>query len=374
MKFTVSSSILLKSLSTINGVIGNNPVVPILENFLFQLNDGVLVATGSDMQIVMTTEIRVDSDGVGAIAVPAKLLLDTLRSLPDQPILLHVDENTFGIEISTANGRFKLSGENPLDFPNIPSVTKSHSLDIPSDVFASAIANTIFAAGTDDHRPAMTGVYVQLSKEHTTFVATDGHRLIRYRRNDVSSTEMTSMIMPKKALNLLKSSLPSDGENVRIEFSSSNASFHFGPIKMVCRLIDERFPDYENVIPQNNTNHLTIERAVLLSTLKRVSIYSNKTTHQIRLRLTSNELVISAEDLDYSNEASEKVVCGYEGDDLEIGFNAKLLIEMLGNLTCSSVTVQLSQPNRAGLIVPSEKDEEEDILMLLMPVMLNSYV
>ncbi|MFN4087342.1 MAG: DNA polymerase III subunit beta [Spirosomataceae bacterium] len=373
MKFTVSSSQLLKALSTIHGVIGNNPVVPILENFLFQVQDGVLVATGSDMQTVMTTEMEVSSTDSGSIAVPAKLLLDTLRSLPDQPVQFQVNEDTFGIELSTSNGRFKLSGENPLDFPRVQTVNKSHSIEIPADVLATAISNTLFAAGTDDHRPAMTGVYVQLSSEHTTFVATDGHRLIRYRRSDVTSKDATSLIMPRKALNLLKSSLPADDEPVKIEFSSSNAFFSFGTIKMVCRLIDERFPDYENVIPQNNPNSMVIDRATFLSTLKRISIYSNKTTHQIRLKISEKELVISAEDLDYSNEASEKLTCEYKGDDLEIGFNAKLLIEMLGNLTCSTVTMELSQPNRAGLIWPTEPEEQENILMLVMPVMLNTY-
>jgi len=373
MKFTVSSSQLLKALSTIHGVIGNNPVVPILENFLFQVQEGKLVATGSDMQTVMTTEMEVSSTDSGSIAIPAKLLLDTLRSLPDQPIQFHIDEDTFGIELSTSNGRFKLSGENPLDFPRVQTVNKSHSIEIPADVLATAISNTLFAAGTDDHRPAMTGVYVQLSSEHTTFVATDGHRLIRYRRTDLTSKDATSLIMPRKALNLLKSSLPADDEPVQIEFSSSNAFFSFGSIKMVCRLIDERFPDYENVIPQNNPNTMIIDRATFLSTLKRISIYSNKTTHQIRLKITEQDLLISAEDLDYSNEASERLTCEYKGDDLEIGFNAKLLIEMLGNLTCSTVTMELSQPNRAGLIWPTEAQDQENILMLVMPVMLNTY-
>lgn len=373
MKFVVSSSALLKHLSTINGVIASNPIVPILENFLFQLNKGNLTVTASDMQTVMITEFEVDSRDSGSFAVPARLLLDTLRSLPEQPVQINVDEETFGTELVTANGRYKLAGENPMDFPRVPQVNRNFSIEMDSDTLGSAIANTIFATSTDDLRPAMTGVFVQASDNATTFVATDGHRLIRYRREDVKSPNNTSMILPRKALNLLKSSLPGEVMPVKAEFSNSNAFFSFGNIKMICRLIDERFPDYENVIPQNNPNKLKIERTELLSTLKRISIYSNKTTHQIRLKISANELVISAEDLDYSNEATEKLSCEYDGDEIEIGFNAKFLIEMLNNLSVKNISLEMSQPNRAGLIIPVEKTDNEDTLMLVMPVMLNTY-
>jgi DNA polymerase-3 subunit beta len=260
-----------------------------------------------------------------------------------------------------------------MDFPRVPQVNRNFSIEMDSDMLGSAIANTIFATSTDDLRPAMTGVFVQVSDDATTFVATDGHRLIRYRRDDIKSPNATSMILPRKALNLLKSSLPGETVPVKAEFSNSNAFFSFGHIKMICRLIDERFPDYENVIPQSNPNKLRIERTELLSTLKRISIYSNKTTHQIRLKISANELVISAEDLDYSNEATEKLSCEYDGEEMEIGFNAKFLIEMLNNLSVKNISLEMSQPNRAGLIIPVEKTENEDTLMLVMPVMLNTY-
>ncbi|MEA5138415.1 DNA polymerase III subunit beta [Arcicella rigui] len=373
MKFVVSSSVLLKQLSTVNGVIANNPIVPILENFLVQIDQNQLTVTASDLQTVMITTLAVESTDTGAIAIPARLLLDTLRGLPDQPITFKVDKDTFGTEIITENGRYKLSGENPIDFPKIPQVTKSLSVQISADVLGAAISNTIFAVSNDDLRPAMTGVYVQLSPEYTNFVATDGHRLIRYKRSDVKSDYESTMIIPRKALNLLKSSLPSDDTTVTADFSSSNAFFSFNNIRMICRLIDERFPDYENAIPQNNPNVLTINRSEFLGSLKRISIYSNKTTHQIRLKLSQNDLVISAEDLDYSNEANERLMCDYEGDEMEIGFNAKFIIEMLGNLSSNMVSLEMSQPNRAGLIIPSDKKTDEDILMLVMPVMLNTY-
>lgn len=373
MKFVVSSSVLLKQLSAVNGVVSTNPIVPILENFLFNLDGNVLTVTASDLQTVMITEIEVEAGDKGAIAVPAKLLLDTLRGLPEQPITFNVDEETFGTEIVSDNGRYKLSGENPIDFPKTPSVNHGQSVEFSSSALGMAIANTLFATSTDDIRPAMTGVFVQMGAENATFVATDGHRLVRYRRTDIQSSSDTSMIIQRKALNLLKTCLPSDDTVVRAEFTSSNAFFSFGNIKMICRLIDERFPDYENAIPTNNPNTLTIGRAEMLNSLKRISIYSNRSTHQIRLKMALNDLVISAEDLDYSNEANEKLICEYNGEPLEIGFNAKFLIEILSNLSCKTITFELSAPNRAGLIIPVEQEDNEDILMLVMPVMLNTY-
>jgi len=320
----------------------------------------------------MTTQIQIEATESGAIAIPAKLLLDTLRSLPEQPITFNIDTETFGTQILTDNGRYKLAGENPIDFPKIPAVNKNLSVEISSDALTNAINNTVFATSTDDLRPAMTGVYLQLSEDQATFVATDGHRLIRYRRTDIHTSANTSMIIPRKALQLLKASMP-DNVVVRAEFSQSNASFSFGPTQLICRLIDERFPDYENAIPTQNPNVLTIGRTDLLTTLKRIMIYANRTTHQIRLGLKGNSLTISAEDLDYSNEANEKLLCDFEGDDMEIGFNAKLLAEMLSNISAKMVSIQMSAPNRAGIMVPADKDENEDILMLVMPVMLNTY-
>ena len=374
MKFVVSSSVLLKQLSAINGVVATNPIVPILENFLLTLEGNVLRITASDLQTVIITEIEVDSVEKGSIAIPAKLLLDTLRGLPEQPITVQINNETFGVEIVSDNGQYKLSGENPIDFPKTPIVTKGQSVELSSTAISSAIANTLFATSTDDLRPAMMGVFVQMGTENATFAATDGHRLVRYRRRDIISDVETSMIIQRKALKLLETCLPAEDVPVKAEFTTSNAFFSFGNIKMICRLIDERFPDYENAIPTNNPNTLTINRMDLLNSLRRISIYSNRTTHQIRLKLTLNDLVVSAEDLDYSNEASEKLMCEYNGDDMEIGFNAKFLIEVLGNLTSKVLTFELSAPNRAGIIIPEDQEENEDILMLVMPVMLNSYV
>ncbi|TRX52002.1 DNA polymerase III subunit beta [Fulvivirga sp. M361] len=374
MKFIVSSSALLKQLSGINGVITTNPVVPILENFLFEIEEGTLTVTASDLQTSMITELEVESRESGSIAVPARILLETLKNLPEQPVTFSIDEETYSVEISSDNGRYKLAGENATDFPKVPAVSNDFSVDLSTDVLASAINNTIFATSNDELRPAMTGVYMNLTDTNTTFVSTDGHRLIRYRRVDVASENGNAIIIPRKALNLLKSTLPAENTSVSVEFNVSNAFFKFDNIKMICRLIDERYPDYENVIPLDNNNKMTIERADLLSSLKRIAIYANKTTHQVRLKITGSELQVSAEDLDFSNEANERLSCEHDGEDIEIGFNARFLIEMLNNLDSSKIELNLSEPNKAGLIVPLDKDENEDILLLVMPVMLNNYV
>lgn len=374
MKFIVSSSYLLKQLSSINGVITTNPVVPILENFLFEITKGTLTITASDLQTSMITELEVESKQDGSIAIPAKILLDTLRNLPEQPVTFSIDDNTYSIEISSDNGRYKLAGENATDFPRIPPVDGGFSVNISSEILAKAINNTIFATSNDELRPAMTGVLVKIDSSNTTFVATDSHRLIRYRRVDVASETGHSIILPRKALNLLKSTLPSENTNVALEFNVSNAYFDFNNIKMICRLIDERYPDYENVIPLNNANIMTINRGEFLSSLKRIVIYANKSTYQVRLKITGSELVISAEDLDFSNEANERLSCDHDGEDIEIGFNAKLLIEMISNLLSNEVELRLSAANKAGILLPSDKDANEDILMLIMPVMLNNYV
>lgn len=375
MKFIVSSSALLKQLQLINGVVPSSPVVPILANFLFEIADGKLTITASDLETSMITELPVEARENGRIAAPARILLDTLKNLPDQPVTFTLDEETYTIEISSANGRYRLSGENATDFPRVPVVKATTTLEVPSNALARAINKTLFAVSTDELRPAMTGILLQLTGDNQlTFVATDGHRLLRYRRFDVTSDQQMSVIVPRKAFNLLKSALPSEAVSVKIEFSQQNASFKFETMRLTCRLIDERYPDYENVIPQRNPNKLLIDRADLLASVKRISIYANKTTHQVRLRLAGSELHISAEDLDFSNEANERLACQYEGEDMEIGFNARFLTEMLTNLDATEVTLDLSTPNRAGLLMPAEQEPSENILMLVMPVMLNNYV
>lgn len=375
MNFIVSSSYLLKNLNAINGVITSNPVVPILDNVLFEIENGNLLITASDLQTSVMVEIQVESKKDGSAAIPAKILIDTLKNLPEQPVTFSIDDENYNIEINSDNGRYKLAGENATDFPKVPQVTDGYSIDLSSELLSNAISNTIFSTSTDELRPAMTGVFLKLSTSSCTFVSTDGHRLVKYVRSDVSGDEVDhEMILPRKSLNLLKSTLPSDkSSDVKLEFNASNAFFSFDNVKMVCRLIDERYPDYENVIPLDNSNNIVIDKSEVLSSLKRISIYANKTTNQVRFKISGGEILISAEDLDFSNEANERISCEHDGADIEIGFNAKFLIEILSNLTSTRVTFKLSEPNKAGLIIPDEMDEDEDITMLVMPVMLNDY-
>jgi DNA polymerase-3 subunit beta len=373
MRFIVSTSTLLKQLQAVNGASSSSTVLPILENFLFEIKDGSLTISATDLQTSMTTSLPVESKEDGKVAVPSKILLETLKTLPDQPVAFSVDAQTFAIEISAGDGKYKLSGENGEDFPRIPAVENASSVSMPASVLAEAINKTIFAVSNDDLRPAMTGVYCQLSPQNITFVATDAHKLVRYRRNDTKSDAAASFILPKKALTLLKASLGTDDSAVSLEYNSTSAFFRFGNINLICRLIDERYPDYDAVIPQNNPNKLTLDRSLFLNSLRRVVIFANKTTHQVRLKINGSELNISSEDVDFSNEAHERLSCQYEGEDMEIGFNAKFLIEMLGNLEGDEVTLEMSTPNRAGLLIPQTNNDTENVLMLVMPVMLNNY-
>jgi DNA polymerase-3 subunit beta len=351
----------------------NNPIVPILENFLFVVKDGKLTASASDLQISMTTTLNIETTDNGSIAVPAKKLLDTLKSLPEQPVTFNIDEENLTIELTSYKGRYKLAGEQADDFPKIPQADGKSKVTISSEALASAISKTLFAVGTDELRPAMTGMYLQIGKDKTTFVATDGNRLIKYTRTDVKSAQEETMIVPKKALALLKSALPSEITDVQFEYNGSNAFFAFENINLVCRLIDENYPDYELAIPLNNESKLVLDRNEMLTSLKRLDIYANQTTHQVRLKMSGSSLQVFAEDLDFSNEGQEALICEFDGEDMEIGFNARYLIEMLSNVSSSELTMTFSTPNRASILLPNEKSEEEDILMLIMPVMLNTY-
>lgn len=372
MRFIVSTSTLLKQLQAVSGALSSSTVLPILENFLFEIKEGVLTISATDLQTSMTTSLSVEAKENGRVAIPSRILLDTLKSLPEQPIAFSVDDKTFAIEINAGDGKYKLSGENGDDFPKIPVVENASQVTLAASVLAEAINKTIFAVSNDELRPAMTGVFCQLTTSSLTFVSTDAHKLVRYRRKDAHAASTASFILPKKALNLLKSSLPADAV-VAIEYNTTSAFFKFANINLVCRLIDERYPDYEAVIPQVNPNKLLIDRQAFLGSLSRVAIYANKTTHQVRLKISGSELHISSEDIDFANEAHERLNCQYEGDDIEIGFNARFLIEMLKNLSSEEVSLEMSTPNRAGLLLPQGGDANEDVLMLVMPVMLNSY-
>jgi DNA polymerase III subunit beta len=371
MNFVVSSSTLLKNLQTISGVLTTSNTLAILDNFLFDIKGLELHLSASDLETTMQTSFMVDqSNGDAKICIPAKLLLDVLKNLPDQPLTFSLEENN-KIEISYTNGKSKMIGFNGEDFPKSPSIKETSKVVVNGDVIVSAINKTIFATGNDDLRPVMSGVFCQLSSDDMTFVATDAHKLVRYRRTDAKGTMISSFILPKKALNLLKSNVKTD-EEVQIAYNEANAVFTFADVTLTCRLIDGKYPNYEAVIPKENPNVLTLDRFLFLSSLKRVSIFANKTTHQVKLKISGSELAISAEDIDFSNAADERLTCSYEGEDMEIGFNSRFLLEMLNNLDTDEIKIMMSQPNRAGIIVPAApNNENEDILMLVMPVVVN---
>ena len=372
MKFIVSTSTLLKTLSNIGGVITTNSVLPILEDFLFEIKGNKLTIFSTDLETSMSSALEIEAKEEGKVAIPAKMLLETLKTLPDQPLTFSIDDQTYAVEITTDNGKYKLAGENGDDFPRIPSAENVNEVEISSGVLADAIGKTLFAVSNDELRPAMTGIYVNLDSEGATFVATDAHKLVRFRRKDVIASEPTNFIVPKKAMNLLNGVLVDDDTSVKIAYDKTSAFFTVGDTNLICRLVDARYPDYNAVIPTDNPNTLTIDKSELHNSLKRIAIYANKTTHQVLLNLKGSEMNISAQDLDFSNEANERLTCAYEGEDLEIGFNAKFLIEMIGVVDTSEVKFELSTPTRAGIILPTETDPNEDVLMLVMPVMLNA--
>ncbi len=374
MKFIVSSSVLLKNLQSISGVLNSSNTLPILDNFLFEVNKNRLQISGSDLETTMSTSLELEkADKGGSVAIPAKLLLDILKSLPDHPITFNINAETFGIEISSDYGKYKLSGQNGNEFPKNPKIDGASKLSIPAHVINRAIGKTIFATGNDELRPVMSGVFFQLSEDALTFVATDAHKLVRYKRTDAKAPKAASFILPKKPLNLLKNTLALLVSDVEIEYNETNASFTFDNTNLICRLIEGKYPNYDAVIPKSNPNKLTVDRSSLLNSIKRVSIFSNKTTHQVRLKISGSELNLSAEDLDFANEATERLTCQFTGEDMEIGFNSKFLIEMLSNLESENVVIEMSAPNRAGILLPVEKIEDgEEILMLVMPVMLNT--
>ena len=370
MRFIVSSSYLFKKLQTIGGVINSNNTMPILDNFLFELSKNKLVVSASDLETTIKGVIEVESDSEGSIAVPYKLLVDTLKMLPEQAITFIVNDNKTA-QIRTNNAEYSFAYYDAAEFPSIVDIPDPNKVSIMGDVLATAIQTTIFATGNDDLRPIMNGVFFDFSENGLTFAATDAHKLVKYERKDIVSPHKTEFVMPKKPLNLLKGILAGSETDVTIEYNESNAKFSFDDMEYVCRLIDGKYPNYEAVIPKENPNKLVINRLLLLGSTKRVSIFSNKSTHQVRLKIVGNSIQIFAEDIEYSNKATETIPCSYEGDDMEIGFNAKFFIEMMNNLSSDEVMLEMSYPNRPGILTPADGlDEGEKVYMLVMPTML----
>lgn len=376
MRFIVNSQLLLENLQSVSGLLVENKALPILEKCLFRVSGNTLTLVASDSESIAVVDIALEEvSGEGSVAVPARSLLDTLKTMPDIPLIFNVDESTSGIEISGGTGQYKLTGESADTYPEIPQMGGDTALaSISSDILVRAISKTVFATGNDQLRATMCGVLFEMKPDGMTFVATDAHKLVRYRRSDVKTPAETSFVVPKKALMLLKGilSMHKEAVEVRLEANEKNVFFQFENVHISCRLVDGRYPNYQAVIPTENPNKLTVARQSFLTCVKRICIFASKAMPQARLSMSGgNEVLVSAEDVENSNAAKERISCMYEGDPMEIGFNARYFLEMLANLESEDVCLQMSMPNRAGLIVPvGEGDANEDILMLVMPVML----
>ncbi len=370
MKFIVSSSALLKQLQHIAGVINANTVLPILEDFLFEVEKTKLTVVATDLETVMRVQVDIEAKDSGKVCIPARILLDSLKNISDQPLTFTIDKN-FGVEITSDNGKYKVMGENPDNFPKEPAADDTSSFTITASALVTAINKTLFATSNDDLRPAMTGVLFELDKKGLQCVATDAHRLVRYKRKDVSCPKADTFIVPRKPLNLLKSAIPSNDDELTVSYNSNHLFVKHGTTQMSCRLIDARFPDYRVVIPLDNPYRLTVNKNDFQSALRRVSIFSNKSTNQVALTISGSELQLAAQDIDFSFEGNERMKCQYNGEDLAIAFNAKFLIEMLSASDGDEVNLELSTPTKAGLIKPTDQDENVEMLMLVMPLMLN---
>ena len=371
MKFIASSNQLLKHLQQISGVISSNTILPILEDFLFEIDNNRLTIVATDLETMMKIQMEIEAKESGRVCIPAKILLESLKNIPEQPLTFNID-SSYSVEITSDNGKYKVMGEDPDNFPKEPAVEEASSFKMPASVMVNAISKCLIAVSNDDLRPAMTGVFFDLSDKGITAVATDAHRLIKYTRKDVECPENTSFIAPKKPLNLLKNVLPMSDAELEVSYNDQHLFVKFEDTQMICRLIDARFPDYKVVIPTNNPYRLTVVKNDFQNALRRVSVFSNKSTNQVALTITGSELQLAAQDVDFSFEGNERMDCQYDGEDMQIAFNAKFMIEILGAAESSEVVMELSTPTKAGIMKPTETDEQEELLMLVMPLMLNN--
>lgn len=374
MNFIVSSSSLLHHLQAVSRVISSKNTLPILDNFLFQLAGNELTITASDLETTLITKVQLDSaTDAGEVAVDAKRLTSILKEFPEQPLTFNIDKKTLSVDIISENGKFSVVGSNATDFPQLPELKgKIHAITLTGEIMSTGVSKTLFAASNDELRPVMTGIYIELSPDYMAFVASDAHKLVRYRRTDVKAEESASFILPQKPAGLLKNILPKDSSVVSLQFDEKNASIEFNGYKLVCRLVEGNYPNYEAVIPKDNPNKLTIDRLDFYNSLRRVSVFSNQASNLVKLSMTANQLTVSAQDIDFSISAHERVKCQFDGDDMDIGFKSLFLIEILANLSTPDVLMNLSDPTRAGILVPVEKESDnEDVLMLLMPMMIN---
>ena len=372
MNFTVSSSLLSSRLQTISRVINSKNTIPVLDCVLFELEGNKLTLTASDPDNTLNTSIDVvDCSEDFSFAISAKILIDSLKEISEQPIRFDVKKDTLETTIFYQNGKYSLVGQNADEYPGAAVLGEGAvAISVPTKVLSSGISCSLFATADDEVRPVMCGVYFDFTPESITIVASDGHKLVRCRDYSVTGAEKSAFILPKKPATLLKNLLGKDEqEDVAVEFDGRFATFDMGDYKLVSRLFDGRYPNYNSVIPQNNPHKLTVDRVALISTLRRVAIFSSQVS-LIKLHLEENKVVISAQDTDFSTSAEESIACSYEGASMNIGFRASFLIDILNNTPGQDVVIELADPSRAGVIVPAEQVDKQELLMLLMPMML----
>ena len=376
MKFVVSSTELLGHLQAISRVISSKNTLPILDNFLFNLTGNDLEITASDLESTLITRMKLENtEGDGIIALPARILLDTLREFSSQPLTFEINLETMAVELSSENGKFNLVGQNGIDFPALPVIKKDKkfTFTINAEVMLAGITRTLFATADDELRPVMGGIFIEASTDRITFVASDAHKLVRYQRTDAQADDNASFILPKKPASLLRNILPRESGPFKVEFDNKNAFFNLNDYKVVCRLVEGNYPNYNSVIPKNNPRKVTIDRVEFYNTLKRVSVFSNQASNLVKLQLKGNQATVSAQDIDFSISANERIKCQYDGDEIEIGFKSVFLLEILANISSQDVLIELADPTRAGLFLPAESENKsEDLLMLLMPMMINA--
>ena len=375
MKFSASSAELLKALTMVSGAVPSKSTMPILECILFEQDADTLRLTATDLEISIIQQVHVTFDGASTgrsnrIAVPAKRLLDTLRALPDLPIVFSTNDD-FQITLQTDHGTYKMVGYDGADYPALPDINPNTGFEVETSLLRRAIQKTSFAVSKDALRPAMMGIYFQIKTDNGRLVATDGHRLVRLTLNNVSSESPAQFIVPEKAMAL--AAKVATGSSCSVSVDDSYASFDFGICRVLARLIDETYPNYEAVIPVENDKKLTVDRTAMLAAVKRVGLYSSTMTNQIRLSIASEKVEISAEDIERSSEAHETISADYDSEDMVIGFNSMYLTEVLSHINADEVVLELSSPNRAGIVTPFQQHDDEELLMLIMPVMLNTY-
>ncbi|NLE36020.1 MAG: DNA polymerase III subunit beta [Bacteroidales bacterium] len=376
MKFVVSSTELLGHLQAISRVISSKNTLPILDNFLFNISGNDLEITASDLESTLITRMHLDNiTGSGTVALPARILLDTLKEFSEQPLTFDINPDTLAAVINSENGRFSIVGQNGIDFPVLPVIKteKRFGFTLPAEVLLAGISRTLFATADDELRPVMGGILVEAATTGLTFVASDAHKLVRYQRSDARADDNASFILPKKPASLLRNILPKEEGVVSVEFDDRNAFFNLSDYKVVCRLVEGNYPNYNSVIPKNNPRKVRIDRLEFYNILRRVSVFSNQASNLVKLQFTPDQITVSAQDVDFSISAYERHKCLYEGDDMEIGFKSVFLIEILSNIGSQDVIIELADPTRAGLFLPAETaNENEDLLMLLMPMMINA--